>query len=93
MANIYGVVSPRDLWEVVGGNKTMLPPANEAEALQKWKIKAGNAMLAIKTKVKDKMLKEAWNTFISLFSKNNDARLQLLENEQLSLRQEDMTIK
>ena len=36
--------------------------------------------------------KEACNTFVTLFSKKNDTRLQLLENELLSMAQHDMTI-
>jgi hypothetical protein len=69
--------------------------------LKKWKIKAGKAMFAIQTTIEDEMLehirpaktpKEAWDTFASLFTKKNDTRLQLLENELLSIRQCDMTI-
>ena len=91
----------QDLWEVVGGSETTPPPATEAEALRKWKIKAGKAMFAIKTTVKDEMLehikkasspKEARDTFVTLFSKKNDARLQLLENDLLSAIQGDLTI-
>ena len=33
----------------------------------------------------DKTLKEAWDTFGMLFSKKNDTKLQLLENELLSI--------
>ena len=40
----------------------------------------------------DKTSKEAWDTFVVLFSKKNDMRLQLLENELLSISQCDMTI-
>ena len=36
--------------------------------------------------------KEAWDTFAKLFSKKNDTRLQLLENELLSIAQRHMTI-
>ncbi|KAJ0094619.1 hypothetical protein Patl1_15059 [Pistacia atlantica] len=36
--------------------------------------------------------KEAWDTFVTLFSKKNDTRLQLLKNELLSMAQRDMTI-
>ena len=36
--------------------------------------------------------KEAWDTFVTLFSKNNDTRLQLLENELLLMTQRDITI-
>ena len=59
----------QDLWEAIRGSETMPSPATEAEALRKWKIKAGKAMFAIKTTVDSKMLehirkalspKEAW---------------------------------
>uniref|UniRef100_A0A2N9EWY2 Uncharacterized protein n=1 Tax=Fagus sylvatica TaxID=28930 RepID=A0A2N9EWY2_FAGSY len=68
---------------------------------EKWKIKAGKAMFALKTTIEEEMLehirdaktpKEAWDTFATLFSKKNDTRLQLLENELLSMAQRDMTI-
>lgn len=36
--------------------------------------------------------KVAWDTFASLFSKKNDARLQFLENELMSVAQREMTI-
>ena len=36
--------------------------------------------------------KVAWDTFSTLFSKKNDVRLQLLENELMSVAQRDMTI-
>ncbi|CAB4293750.1 unnamed protein product [Prunus armeniaca] len=41
---------------------------------------------------KAKTPKEAWDIFATLFSKRNDTRLQLLENELLSIAQRDMTI-
>ncbi|KAE8669333.1 hypothetical protein F3Y22_tig00112249pilonHSYRG00290 [Hibiscus syriacus] len=36
--------------------------------------------------------KEAWDTFVTLFSKRNDTKLQLLENELLSMAQCDMAV-
>ncbi|PNT74084.1 hypothetical protein BRADI_1g07562v3 [Brachypodium distachyon] len=62
-----------DLWEVIAGTETT-PPEN-AEALRKWRIKVGKAMFMLKTP------KEAWDTLAKLFSRKNEARLQLLENE------------
>ncbi|KAE8704559.1 tir-nbs resistance protein [Hibiscus syriacus] len=58
-------------------------------------------MLALNTTIEEEMLehirdtktpKEAWDTFVTLFSKKNDTRLQLLENELLLMPQHDMTI-
>ncbi|RVW57839.1 Retrovirus-related Pol polyprotein from transposon TNT 1-94 [Vitis vinifera] len=58
-------------------------------------------MFALKTTIEEDVLEhirdaktpyEAWNTFTKLFSKKNDTRLQLLENELLSVAQCDLTI-
>ena len=58
-------------------------------------------MFAIKTSIKEEMLehirhvntsKATWDTFSTLFSKKNDVRLQLLENELMLVAQQDMTI-
>ncbi|XP_062086226.1 uncharacterized protein LOC133792339 [Humulus lupulus] len=89
----------QDLWEIVKGNKVTQP--EDVAALKKWKIKAGKALFVIQTTVEDEMLehimesktvKEAWDTFASLFTKKNDVRLKLLENELLSITQRDMMI-
>ncbi|CAN6716841.1 unnamed protein product [Malus baccata var. baccata] len=92
----------QDLWEVVGGGEVTQLAAEDANGiLRKWKIKAGKAMFALKTTIEKEMLehirdaktpKEACDTFVTLFSKKNDTRLQLLENELLSMAQRDMTI-
>ena len=44
----------QDLWEIVAGGKTT--PLKNAKALQKWKIKAGKALFAIKTSIGEEML-------------------------------------
>ena len=84
----------QDLWEIVAGGKTK-PPKN-AKALRKWKIKAKNALFAIKTSIEEEMLehirrvdtpKVAWDTFATPFSKKNDVRIQLLENKLMSVAQ------
>ena len=58
-------------------------------------------MFAIKTTIEEEMMehirnattpKEAWDSLALRFSKKNDARLQLLENELMSISQKDMTI-
>nr|KAJ0198111.1 hypothetical protein LSAT_V11C700366270 [Lactuca sativa] len=91
----------QDLWEVVGGSETTPPEEDVNGDLHKWKIKAGKAMFALKTTFQKEMLehirdentpKEAWDTFVTLISKKNDTRLQLLENELLSISQRDLTI-
>ena len=62
--------------------------------LLKWRIKAGKVTFSLKTTIgedklehiwDDKAPKEAWDTFVMLVSKKNDMRLQLLENELLSI--------
>ncbi|KAE8732274.1 hypothetical protein F3Y22_tig00002237pilonHSYRG01326 [Hibiscus syriacus] len=92
----------QDLWEVVGGGEVTQPATEDANGiLRKWKIKAGKAMFALKTTIEEEILehirdaktpKEAWDTFVTLFSKRNDTKLQLLENELLSMAQRDMAV-
>ncbi|KAA0059175.1 Zinc finger, CCHC-type [Cucumis melo var. makuwa] len=88
-----------DLQDVVEG--TEVNPPKDTATLKKWNIKASKAMFAIKTTIDEEMLehvsivktpKKAWDTFASLFSKKNDARLQFLENKLLSITQREMTI-
>ena len=89
----------QDLWEVVDGSEATQPVVNENGNLRKWKIKTGK--FALKTTIEEEILehirdaetpKAAWDTLATLFSKKNDSRLQLLENELLSSSQRDMTI-
>ena len=90
----------QDFWEVVNGSKATQPVAEDVnDILCKWKIKACQAILALKTTIKEEMLepirdaktpKEAYDTFATLFSKTT--RLQVLENELLSIKQGDLTI-
>ena len=100
MVDLHGILLARKgLWEIVAGGKTT--PLENVEAWQKWKIQAEKALFAIKTSIEEEMLehirrvdttKAAWDTFATLFSKKNDVRLQLLENELMSVAQRDMTI-
>ena len=62
----------------------------QKEALRKWRIKTGKAMYVLRVAVEDELLeyireaatpKIAWDTLATLFSKKNDARLQLLKKE------------
>ena len=73
----------QDLWDVVGEHETTTP-LEEADVLRKWKIKAGKAMFVLKKTVMEDLLehirnaktpKGAWDTFATLFSRANDARL------------------
>ncbi|KAG6485792.1 hypothetical protein ZIOFF_054357 [Zingiber officinale] len=91
----------QDLWEVVGGSEATQPTEDANGILRKWKIKAGKAMFALKITIEEEMLehirdaktpKEVWDIFATLFSKKNDTRLQLLENELLSIARCDKTI-
>ena len=72
-----------------------------AEALRKWRIKAGKALFVLKTTIEEDLLehirdaetpKEAWETLEKLFSKKNEARLQLLEKELSGISQDTLTI-
>nr|DAD28469.1 TPA_asm: hypothetical protein HUJ06_029937 [Nelumbo nucifera] len=69
----------QNMWEVVDGNEVTQPEAKDANGtLRKWKIKAGKAMLTLKTTIEEDVLehirdaktpKEAWDTLAVLFSK------------------------
>ena len=89
----------QDLWEIVCSN--YVKPLIEDAALKKWNIKTGKLMFAIKSTIEEEMLqhkkkakipKEAWDTFAMIFLKKSNARLQLLENELLSISQGNMKI-
>ncbi|KAE8671632.1 hypothetical protein F3Y22_tig00111941pilonHSYRG00018 [Hibiscus syriacus] len=92
----------QDLWEVIGGGEVTQPATEDANGiLRKWKIKAGKAIFTLKTTIEEEMLehirdaktpKEAWDTFVTLFSKKNDTKLQFIENELLSMAQRDMAV-
>ncbi|XP_057251820.1 uncharacterized protein LOC130591886 [Beta vulgaris subsp. vulgaris] len=84
---------------IVGGSEVTIP--TDPEELKKWKIRAERAMYVLAATVEDELLyrikdaktpKEAWDTLAALFSKKNDAQLQLLENELLSIQQNNMTV-
>jgi len=47
----------QDLWEVINGSEATQSTAEDAnDILRKWKIKAGKAMFALKTTIKEEML-------------------------------------
>ncbi|KAG5632279.1 hypothetical protein H5410_003996 [Solanum commersonii] len=74
-----------NLWEVVNNSEVSQPAAVDAnDTLQKWKIKAGKALFALKTM--------ATPPPRSRLGIQNDTRLQLLESELLSIGQCNMTI-
>jgi len=99
---IMSYMQGQDLWEVFNRSEVEQPEAEYANGtVRKWKIKAGKAMFALKTTIDEdvlehicdaKMPKEAWDTLAALYSKKNNTRMQLLENELLSTEQRDMTI-
>nr|CAD1829820.1 unnamed protein product [Ananas comosus var. bracteatus] len=98
---IESYLQGQDLWEVIGGAETTPPPKENAEVFRKWRIKAGKAMFVLKTTIEEELLEHikeadtpmaAWDTLASLFSKKNDARLKLLENELMTISQGSMTI-
>ncbi|XP_076917341.1 uncharacterized protein LOC143577384 [Bidens hawaiensis] len=90
-----------DLWEVVNGESTVEPRIDTNGAIHKWRVKVGRAMFLLKTTVGDELLehirdlatpKLAWDALAALFSKKNDAKLQLLENELISVSQKELSI-
>ncbi|XP_057518481.1 uncharacterized protein LOC130799401 [Amaranthus tricolor] len=73
----------------------------ENEAFRRWNIKADKAMYVLKTTIDKELVeyirkaetpKVAWDTLATLFSKKNDARLQMLESELMTISQGDLTI-
>ncbi|GMI80094.1 hypothetical protein HRI_001678700 [Hibiscus trionum] len=98
---IESYLQGQDLWEIVAGTDTTPPPKENAEALRKWNIKAGRALYILKTTIEEDLLehirdektpKAAWETLAKLFSKKNEARLQLLENELAGISQGSLSI-
>ncbi|KAG5582115.1 hypothetical protein H5410_052742 [Solanum commersonii] len=88
-----------ELWDIIGGLDTT--PPTDAKAAKRWKVKAGKVMYALTVTIEDEFLqriknaktsKEAWDTLTIIFTKKNNARLQRLENELLSISQRYMTI-
>ncbi|KAL4563865.1 hypothetical protein LXL04_027913 [Taraxacum kok-saghyz] len=84
--------------KVVGGSETTPSEEDVNGVLRKWRIKAGKTMFSSKTTIKKEMLeyirdentpKEAGDTFVTLFSKKNDRRLQLLESDQSNVKSHD----
>ena len=82
----------QDVWEIVRGSETS-PPTSQYD-LKKWKLRAEKAMYALSISVEDDLLqhikeaktpKKAWDTLVALFARMNNAKLQQLENELLSI--------
>jgi len=85
----------------VAGTDTTPPVKENVEALRKWHIKDGKAMFVLKTMIEEDLVEhirdaetpnEAWETFAKLFSKKNEARLQILEKEVASISQSTLSI-
>ena len=81
-----------DLWEIIGGSE--ISALISQDDLKKWKVRAGKVMYALPISVEDDLLqrikeaktpKEAWDTLAGLFTRTNDAKLQQLENQLLSI--------
>ncbi|XP_018723033.2 uncharacterized protein LOC108957181 [Eucalyptus grandis] len=89
----------QDLWDIVGDNNTT-PPTNDSD-LRKWNVESGKALYVLAVTVEDELLQhiksaktpsEAWDNLATLFARTNDAKLQCLENELLSVLQQSMTV-
>lgn len=99
---ITSYLQGQDPWEVVKGAETSQPEVEDNnDVLQEWKVKSGKVMFILKTMIEEDVIehirdalnpKEARDTLFVLFSKKNDTKLQLLENELLSVSQHDMII-
>ncbi|KAJ1388985.1 gag-polypeptide of LTR copia-type [Sesbania bispinosa] len=93
----------QDLWELVVGDDTIMPPDTPemVEARRKWKIKCGKALFMLRTTVNKELIdhirdldtpKAVWEMLEKLFSEKNVARLQLPENELASTVQGNSSI-
>ncbi|CAI0387669.1 unnamed protein product [Linum tenue] len=83
------------LWEII-----TIPPPKDEKLLEDWKQKADKIMYILAVTTEDQFLprikeskspKEAWDTLSTIFARTNEARLQRLENELMSLSQETLT--
>ena len=50
-----------DLWKIIGGCEPMPPEDDSNNAMHKWRIKVGKAMLALKTTIGEEMLEHIWD--------------------------------
>lgn len=82
-----------------GSNTTA---STNVEATKRQKVKAGKVMYALTVTTEDEFLQhikndktpqEDWETLTMIFTKKNDATLQRLENELLSISQWNTTIR
>ncbi|XP_076921313.1 uncharacterized protein LOC143582704 [Bidens hawaiensis] len=98
---IKSYLQGQDLWQVTNGTDTRQPANDINGSIGKWQVKAGRAMFIIKTTVDDDVHdhiqeleypKQAWDTLETLFTKKNDARLQLVEGELMTISQCDLPI-
>jgi DNA-directed RNA polymerase subunit F len=89
------------LWELIEGNQTTPPPKGKEGDYSKWDMKAGKALsilaLTVESKFLDKIKdastpKEAWDALAERFAKTNEAKLQRLENELMSISQGEMSV-
>jgi len=89
----------QDLWDIVGGSNITAPRDDDEH--RRWKIKTGKALYALAVTIKDNLLphirsaqtpREAWDNLVALFARSNDAKLQRVENELLSMSQQNMTV-
>jgi len=89
----------QDLWDIVGGDEKIVP--TDPKKKRKWEIKVGKAMYVLFVTVEDeflhcikdcKMPSDAWGILETIFTKKNEAKLQQLENELMSIKQRDMTV-
>lgn len=84
------------LWDIV----TASSPTDE-KLIEEWNAKSAKVMYILSVTTEDQFLprlreskspKEAWDTLTTIFARTNEARLQRLENELLSLSQGTLTI-
>lgn len=89
----------QDLQDIVGSKDTTV--LMDVEESREWKIKVCKAQYVLAIIVEDEWLqhiksaktpKEAQDMLAAIFTRTNDAKLQCLDNELLSISQQDMTV-
>ncbi|KAG6478070.1 hypothetical protein ZIOFF_061502 [Zingiber officinale] len=92
-----------DLLDVVSTNGVVAPAniTENAEAFKKWKQQNAKAEFVLKRTISHGIFEhvtgcestsEIWQTLDRLFNKRNEARLQMLENELVDAKQDDISI-
>ena len=87
------------MWDIISGDEKTAP--TDLKEKKKWEIKFGSTIYVLSVIVEDEFLhrikdcktpSDAWGILETLFTKKNEAKLQQLENELMSIMQGDMMV-